>query len=125
MNPPTMAGWNLGLRFGLEIAALAGIGAAAWRFADGSWRWVAVVAAPLVAAVVWGVFNVPGDPSRSGAAPVQVPGGVRLALELGVLAAGSAGFLLRGERLIGVGLSVLVVVHYVASVRRLEWLLEV
>ena len=56
---------------------------------------------------------------------MQVPGGVRLALELGVLAAGSAGFLLRGERLIGVGLSVLVVVHYVASVRRLEWLLEV
>lgn len=28
MNPPVMAGWNLALRFGLELGALAGLGLA-------------------------------------------------------------------------------------------------
>jgi hypothetical protein len=37
---------------------------------------------PLLAATAWGVFNVKGDPSRSGKAPVPVPGIVRLLLEL-------------------------------------------
>ena len=31
MTAPSMAGWNLGLRFGLELAALAGFGVAAWK----------------------------------------------------------------------------------------------
>ena len=78
VNPPTMAAWNLGLRFGLELAALAGFGIAAWRLADGAWRWAAAIGVPLAAAVFWGVFNVPGDPSRSGEAPVVVPGVVPL-----------------------------------------------
>jgi len=54
--------WNLALRLGLEIGALAGLGIAAWNLTEGGARWVAVVAAPVVAAVLWGTFNVVGDP---------------------------------------------------------------
>lgn len=118
-----MAAWNLALRFGLEVAALAGLATAAWRLTTGPLRWMAVLAVPLLAAIVWATFNVPEDPSRSGAAPVEVPGGVRLAVELAVLGGGSAAFLLAGPRVLGLVLGVLIVVHYLASVPRLEWLL--
>jgi hypothetical protein len=124
MNPPVMAGWNLGLRFALELAALAGLGTAAWRLTTGFWQWVAALAVPVVAAAVWTIFNVPNDPSRSGRAPVEVSGGLRLALELAVLAAGSAGFLLRGPIAVGIVMAVLAVAHYAASMPRIRWLLD-
>mgnify|MGYP003344327643 CR=1 FL=1 len=123
MTTPTMAPWNLGLRFGLELAALAGFGIAAWRLTDGVWRWPAVIGVPLAAAVVWGVFNVPGDPSRSGEAPIAVPGAVRLAIELTTLGGGAAAFILSGPRPVGITLAVTVVFHYAMSIDRIDWLL--
>ena len=124
MNPPHMAGWNLALRFGLEVAALAGLATGAWRLSTGPWRWVAVIAVPLLAAVAWATFNVLDDPSRSGAAPIEVTGRVRLALELAILGAGSAGFLLRGPRAAGLALLALILVHYANSIPRIQWLLN-
>ena len=123
MNPPRMAGWNLALRFALEVTALVGIGMAGWRLADGTWGWILVIAAPLVAAVLWGTFNVIDDPSRSGAAPVEVAGPVRLMVELVVLGAGTAAFLVGGPRWVGVLVAVAVVVHYATSWARVRWLL--
>ncbi len=119
-----MAGWNLALRFGLEIAALAGLATAGWQLGAAPWQWVAAIAVPLLTAVAWATFNVPGDPSRSGAAPVVVPGGVRLGLELAVLAAGSAGFLTSGYRAAGLALGALILVHYASSIPRIRWLLS-
>ncbi len=124
MNPPDMAGWNLALRFGLEVAALTGLATAAWRLTNGIWRWPAVVVVPVVAAIAWATFNVPDDPSRSGAAPVVVPGGVRLAVELAVLGAGAAAFFVRGPRWVGLVVGVLILVHYAASTARIEWLVS-
>ena len=70
---------NLALRFFLEIAALSGFGAMIWHLFSGWWRpfLLAVVLGGLMA--VWGVFAVPDDPSRSGNAPVPIPGLLRLA----------------------------------------------
>src|SRR5580698_4104056 len=83
--PPAITPWVLSLRFGLEIGSLIAIGAWARRAAGpGIAGWVAAIAAPLVAATVWGVFAVPRDPSRSGKAPVRVSGGIRLVIELAV-----------------------------------------
>ena len=124
MNPPTMAGWNLALRFGLELAALLGLGLAAWKFTPGPARWAAVALVPIIAAVIWGVFNVLDDPSRSGAAPVEVAGWVRLSIELAILAAGVAAFAIAGRGEVGVVLTVLIVAHYVASTSRIEWLVQ-
>ena len=125
MTPPEMAGWNLALRFGLEVAAFTGLAMAAWTLSSGNLSWVAVVAVPLVAATIWGVFNVLDDPSRSGAAPVEVNGLVRLAIELAILGGGAAAFALTQRPAIGIVLAILIVVQYTTSWSRVEWLTSV
>lgn len=124
MTRPEMAGWNLALRFILEISALAGLGMAAWKLTPNPGRWVAVVLVPIAAAAAWGTFNVINDPSRSGAAPVEVPGWVRLAIELAVLGAGALAFIAAKRPGVAVGFALLVVIHYIASWNRIEWLLR-
>ena len=124
MTPPTMAGWNLALRFGLELGALAGLGLAAWRVTSGPVRWAAVTLVPISVAAVWGIFNVVDDPSRSGAAPVEVNGWIRLAIELLILGGGAAAIALAGRRDVGIIFAVFIAIHYAASVNRIEWLVQ-
>lgn len=118
-----MSAWNLALRFLLELAALAGLATYAWGLASGPLRFVCVVAAVGGAAAIWTVFAVPDDPSRSGHAPVPVPGIVRLCLEWGVLFGGALAFHAVGLSAVGLALALLVVVHYALSADRLVWLL--
>lgn len=124
MTPPSMAGWNLGLRFGLELGALAGLGLAAWKLSSSPVRWAAVLAVPITAAVIWGVFNVVDDPSRSGAAPIEVNGWIRLAIEVLILGGGAAAVAVAGRRDIGIVFAVLIAAHYATSWSRLEWLVQ-
>ncbi len=69
---------NLALRFLLELAALGAMGYWGWTQHEGPVRWRWAIGLPLVAAVLWGTFAVPNDPSRSGQAPVPIPGILRL-----------------------------------------------
>jgi hypothetical protein len=124
MNPPTMAGWNLTLRFVLELAALAGLGAGAWKLSSGSFRWPTAILVPVVAAVAWSVFNVIADPSRSGGAPVEVDGLIRLGIELLVLGGGAAAVALAVHTDVGIVMAILIAAHYVASWSRIEWLVQ-
>ena len=124
MNAPPMAGWNLALRFLLELAALAGLAAAAWTLGSGLGRWAAVVAVPVAAAVVWGLFNVRGDPSRSGAAPVEVTGSVRLAIEIVILGGGAGALAFATRPAVGMVFAFAILGHYLASVDRVEWLVR-
>ncbi len=124
MHPPHMAPWNLALRFGLEIAAFVGIGMAASSIAGDSVRWIVVVLAVLAAVSAWGVFNVLDDPSRSGKAPVEVRGWVRLALEIAILGGAAVALVVAGRLSFGWVLGALVLVHYVVSWPRIRWLLE-
>ncbi|MER8957573.1 YrdB family protein [Mesorhizobium sp. M0701] len=116
--------WNLTLRFLLELAALLGLGMAGWSLSAGMWRLILAVALPFVAAALWGVFAVPNDPSRSGRAPVPVPGGLRLVLELVILFGGAAGFHLAGYTTAGIAVALLIAVSYAFSLDRLGWLLR-
>ncbi|MBZ9881296.1 YrdB family protein [Mesorhizobium sp. CA10] len=118
------AWWNLTLRFLLELAALLGLGMVGWSFAVDFSRWILAVALPLVAAVLWGTFAVLNDPSRSGRAPVPVPGALRLALELVILCGGAAGFYLTGHAAIGIVMALLIAFSYAFSLDRLAWLLR-
>ncbi|BAV47782.1 hypothetical protein MesoLj113a_21910 [Mesorhizobium sp. 113-1-2] len=118
------AWWNLTLRFLLELAALLGLGIAGWTLSDGWWRWGLALALPLVAAVLWGIFAVPNDPSRSGRAPVPVPGTVRLTLELIILFGGAASFYLTGHTTTGIIMALLIAISYAFSLDRLGWLLK-
>ena len=118
-----MAGWNLGLRFVLELAALVGLGALGWQAFDDPVRWVFVIALPLVAAVVWGRFAVPGDPSRSGKAPTPVPGWVRLLIELAVFGAGAVGIYAAFGAVWAIVFVVVTLAHYAVGWERIRWLL--
>jgi hypothetical protein len=124
MSPPEMRPWNLALRLGLEIGALTGLSILAWSQTDGAGRWIAVIALPLIAAALWGTFNVVDDPSRSGEAPVEVPGWVRLAVELLVLSAGWIAYGIAGQPTIGATFAALTILHYAVSRARVRWLLS-
>lgn len=124
MTPPTMPGWNLALRFGLELAMLAGYGAAAWNLTSGALRWVVVIVALVAVAAVWGVFNVLNDPSRSGKAPVEVSGWTRLAIELLVFGGGVLAIWSSGGPILAIGFTALVVLQYATSWSRVQWLIS-
>jgi hypothetical protein len=116
--------WNLGLRFVLELAAFTGFAWAGWHLADGFLAVVLTLALPFAAAALWGVFNVPGDPSRSGKAPVPVPGWLRLLVELVVLVGGAASFAFFDAPWIGAILGALIVIHLAFSMNRTRWLVQ-
>lgn len=86
--------------------------------------WTPATLVPVTAAVIWGVFNVLDDPSRSGAAPVEVAGQVRLAIEFVVLGGGAAAITYAWCRDVGIAFALLVVFHYAASISRIDWLVR-
>lgn len=86
-----LKGANLVLRFLLELCALAAL--CYWGFKTGTGpisKAVLGIGVPLAAAVLWGTFVAP-------AAPVSVPGALRLLLELAVFG-GAAAALYSTER---------------------------
>ena len=111
---------NLGLRFALELAALAAMSVWGWRAAQGWPRFLLAVGVPLLAAALWGVFRVPNDP---GSAPVAVPGLLRLALELAYF--GFAVWALYNASLpaLAWSLAAALIVHYALSYDRVLWML--
>ncbi len=112
------------MRFLLEVAALVAVGVAAWTELDGAARWVGVVGGPVALMTVWGVFNVPGDPSRGGGAPVTVSGRARLVIEFAFFAIGAAALALAtGKWWPGAVFAAIVIVHYILSLDRVGWLL--
>ncbi|MEV0686842.1 YrdB family protein [Nocardia sp. NPDC050378] len=118
LNPALLA-----VRFLLELIAITSFGVFGWRAFDSPWRYLLVVVLPVAAAVLWGTLAVPDDPSRSGDAPVPVPGPVRLGVEFAVLFGGAAALWAAGlPRLVLISAAVLVGYHLLAYDRVL-WLL--
>ena len=114
---------NLVLRFLLEIVALLALGAWAKAQFPGMLGFVLMILIPLIAAVFWGTFNVKDDPSRSGKAPVPVPGFIRLLLELFFF--GSATWALFAfNPTYGWIFGLVVLAHYILSYDRIAWLLK-
>lgn len=107
------------------MTVLVAVGMWGWHQADGWMRWVIAIGVPMMLSVIWGVFNVPGDPSRSGEAPVVVPGIVRLLIEAAFFIFGSWALMSLGYRAFGGAFIVIVVVHYLVSFNRILWLLKI
>jgi hypothetical protein len=115
---------NLAFRFLLEVISLIVYGS--WGFnLDQSWvRFVGMIGVPAAAAVLWGIFAVPDDPSRSGKAPIPVPGWLRLILEL-IFFAGAVWMLKSLGRTPSAWLfGTAVLLHYSISWERIQWLLR-
>lgn len=115
---------NLAVRFLLEIAALITLGYWGWTQHDGVVRFVLGIGVPLLAAALWYTFAVPEDRSRSGEAPVPVPGIIRLALELALFAFAAWALYDAGLTLLSLILASLVIIHYAISYDRLAWLIK-
>ena len=112
---------NLTLRFILELLALYFIGRWGWTQHSGIMRYLLAIGLPLLAAVIWGVFRVPGD---GGAPIVRVPGYIRLLIE--VLYFGFAAWTLFDAGAITTGwiFSAVTIFHYLISYDRIAWLLK-
>lgn len=115
---------NLALRFALEIATLFALGYWGWTLHEGLWRFVWSIGLVILAAVIWGTFAVPGDPSRSGNAPVPVPGAVRFVIELVLFTAGTWAFIAAGQPIWGAALGILTIIHYALSYDRVIWMFK-
>ena len=115
---------NLAVRFILEIAGLVALGWWGWNQGEGILRFLLAFGIPILAAVLWGTFAVPDDPSRSGKAPVQVPGIVRLLLELAFFVSATWSLFAVGAATLGWIYGIAVLVHYLVSYDRILWLVR-
>jgi len=115
---------NLAFRFLLELAALISYGYWGWQIGDGWIRYMLALLVPLVGALAWGTLAVPDDPSRSGKAPVPVPGWLRMVLELGIFGLASWGLFESGANTTALIFILLVILHYGLSVDRIRWLIN-
>jgi hypothetical protein len=112
------------VRFLLELASLAAFGFWAWHSAPDALRWIAAIALPAAAAVAWGVFAVPDDPSRSGRAPVPTPGPIRLLLEVLVFFGSAVALAAAGARTLALAYAIVLALYHVAAHARIRWLLR-
>ena len=115
---------NLLFRFLLEIITLGITALWAYRQGGGLFGFVLAVFVPLLLALVWGVFTVPDDPTRSGQAPVATPGPIRLFIELGIFAFATLTFYDLGYSVLSLVFGMLVLVHYALSYDRIKWLFQ-
>jgi hypothetical protein len=123
-KPVRMRPMNLIARFLLEIAALVALGYWGYQMAESGLRFILAAALPLLAAAMWGIFAVPGDPSRSGKAPVPVNGSIRLAIELAFFALAAYALYDSDMQSLALVFAIAVAVHYLISMERNRWLLS-
>ncbi len=115
---------NLTLRFLLEVVALVGIGYWGWTQGEGFVRILLAFGLPGIASALWVTFAVPNDPSRSGYAPVPVPGIVRLLLEVSIFGLGTYLWYAADQPTIALLMLIALIIHHIASYDRLAWLLQ-
>jgi hypothetical protein len=115
---------NLAIRFLLELSALLAMGVWGWQQREGWLRYVLALGIPLMAALLWGICAVPRDPSRSGKAPIAVPGLIRLMLELAIFAFAAWALYASSSVALSWILGIAVAIHYLISYDRIRWLIE-
>lgn len=116
---------NLAVRFLLELAAIVGLFRWGLSLAGGLAGLAYAVLLGVVGMGMWATFNVPGDRSRSGGAPVPVSGRIRLVVELALMTGGALGWYVTDRMLVAYVFAGLVVLHYALSWDRLAWLWRV
>jgi len=115
---------NLALRFILELSALTAAGIWGYQLSETALRFFFAAAFPLALAVLWAVFAVPGDKSRSGKTVLPTPGPLRLLLETAFFAFAGWAFIAVGHTRLGIIFGALVLMHYFFSLDRLLWLIR-
>lgn len=115
---------NLGLRFILEMTAIFAVAYWGWSQHEGWTKFVLAFGLPILFALIWGIFAVPNDPSRSGKTVVITPGWLRLIIELVIFGIGTWAFYNSGFHLIAWAFLGFVCLHYLLWIERIKWLLK-
>ena len=115
---------NSAVRLLLEITAIVTFGIWGYHQSETGIRILLAILLPLGFALLWGVFAVKDDPSRSGKTVVQTPGFLRLLLELGLFGAAAWMILDLDYSLIALIFGLTAVIHYFVSFDRIAWLLK-
>jgi hypothetical protein len=115
---------NLALRFILEMAALASL--AIWGYTNFApeFKIFTAILAPLLFALIWGIFAVRGDPSRSGKTVVPTPGTIRLMIELILFMLSILSLFVSGYRVLSFIFAAFFLLHYILSAGRIRWLIR-
>lgn len=121
-EPKPMHPLNGTFRFILELGAIVIYALWGYNQSDTALRIIVAISLPLGFAILWGLFAVRNDPSRSGKTVVNTPGWIRLLLELGLFAVATWMLLKLDYMLIGWIFGGMVLLHYVVSFRRIAWL---
>jgi hypothetical protein len=104
MIPAAVPPANLGLKFLLELAALAALAIWGASLSPAVTAVIVAIAAPLAMAVVWGAFCAPRASRR-------LPLPARAVLELAVFALAALALVAAGDRLAAIAFAVLVAVN--------------
>lgn len=112
------------VRFLLEIVAITALGIWGWKQGTDWDRFLWAVLLPIIFMAIWGVFAVPYDPSRSGKAPVPVPGWLRLLIEIGLFTMAVLVLYDSGNFETAVVFGIICLLHYIVSYDRILWLLK-
>ncbi|AUG78808.1 membrane protein [Kitasatospora sp. MMS16-BH015] len=113
---------SLGVRFLLELSALAAFGYWGFKTAPGGMRVLALIALPIITAVLWTVFATPGDPSRNGGTVIATPGPLRFVLELVILFGAAWALYNAGAKTPAMVLLVVLVIYHLTALDRVFWL---
>ena len=116
--------FNLALRFILEMVALASVAIWGWTQHQGLLRYALVIGLPLTFALIWGIFAVPGDPSRSGKTVIKTKGLIRLILELVLFGLAVLAFYTSELETYAFVFGILILLHYLISYDRMAWLIR-
>lgn len=115
---------NLAIRFLLEVMGIITFGAWGYHQSETGLGILLAVLLSLGFAMLWGMFAVRDDPSRSGKTVVQTPGIIRLLLELGLFGVAAWMMLDLDYARIALIFGLTVTIHYIISYDRITWLLK-
>jgi|SRR6185503_3965201 len=112
---------NLAVRFALEILMLIILACWGWHLSQTWTRYVAMAGFPVIAAVLWGIFRIQNDPKP---APVEIPGPVRLLLELALFGWAVWALYKLGKPGLSEIMALIVIIHYLVSYDRTRAMLR-
>lgn len=119
---------NLALRFILELIGIYALGDVGHHVGHSLnselLALVCMLLFPAMAMIIWGVFAVPNDPSRSAKAVIAVPGSVRLLIEVAFFSSAVIALMTLAFDLLATLYLLAVIIHHLFSRKRLSWLLK-
>lgn len=115
---------NMAVRFLLELVAIFIVSFWGYHHSENVPGILYAILLPIGFVLLWGIFAVPGDPSRSGKTVVKTPGLIRLLLELFLFTAATYMMYDLGYSNVWWVFGCIVLIHYSISYERVRWLLK-